>query len=1261
MVSAKNPDNQAEKGIRQEAHLLMDSLQGSVSELSGKIEAEKDEGERSKMKLKLASLEKALSARKSPVSSSEKLKNAIDQTKYDQFLLERLSDGSFDQVDLNFLMQSDLFPFFDDDSQGQLQAAFEQMHTNDEAKTLLSRPGLIHMEESIGTSAPRKMVGLPELLSVVNDDVLHKIRMTLKEAQFIRMERIKEYLSSQLNGLNEQIDEAKQSDIFSEEMISKLYAEIGEAKKLLIDENGDPSLLGKVDDNILKASHLLKNSHKEMEALRSNRPDVEAQIHRDYDTLKASLSAFTPDKIEQSLEAYRQKLLRNKIPEDGANMKKAERALNELIDGNSELHQHMAEFELRLQTLGQMSPEELIQIKADLEVLKPKLEILGGMEERIAEDADAKKAHQTIQALEGAGSADEIKASLESNLGTQHLEFVPHDLFEGEYRQYTEKGHMVFYERGDEWKIILDESALQGTESVAELKKQLTHELLHLEFEKGKDIKDQIRKELVEGNPEQWQNIRAAFIKMADSTGKQPPHGEKWEDDDILSELYAMQNEMGQIWSKGDSPTDKLNNLLVGAGAGKVLGNMSEKIQGYEDDSIEKIRGYESGVEAGEQFKEPTASTTQVETQSKSEATYLKNKENIDHIKSRIKELKKSEYLELVPDASALLSAMSDYTEGTESLNDDVRRNADSDILIEEIGRRNKKVSGDLNEIEDLVGKAARKAPNNEIGLFRKLWLNTSFMSMEDFVQLGIDAYEFFQRRHKRKNADHAAQLGMALFSGSDLGREAKARQQKAEAEEVNEWKSRYENLDAWELYDELHSLAQTLLPNADQLKAILRILSDKGRLDWRNEDLWIALNKLQAAVVLKPGDQILLHNPILLRQRLHRAMGEIYDYDEFTSLERGNESAYESEKGKFDAVHDRTQDKLTDRLDQLLARAREDEQIDPILYESIIEYCIKNGKSYAENVMFHLIVGMAEGLLAPDRGLALGKHLNLWPPIDWFSSRQPPYSTADWKWLCESNFKESFEKGSITVDGGADFKNWFWTEVQNTPAVVDRVKKSVGERGWDHDWGRSIACLGDADTAKRFLAGRSGQQETKATAVGNAYVGAVQWLEENAKNPQFASKENFARMAGWVAMAEGVLDGTAYNRKESDISTRQNESMNSAKPREGGVGNHGDLTTKQHRDITLDFLYMIDGDFFGILSGQECRDEEKKKELGLQAAGYLAQRYPSLAAEMADIQTIDQIYDRLDMIISTMFGQMSEQQFQLILATLAANAQAKS
>lgn len=1314
--------------------MLLNGLQNNIDDINTSLNKEQDLKIREQLEAKKLNCIKALTARQAPVKNVEELNEAVDNIEGDQRLLDALSSGKLDEVDLHLFLNSGLMPFIDSRFEGAINIAFQQMLVNDNVQSTLgkspeqpaleadqnwlkykketekaieemevekehTKPGpkrkelesrIRHSKNQIKENRSNwtreerirleKSVASRGVLDSISPDTLKKLEQLLTEAQAIRTERVQDYLSDEFIKLEELMKNVKGKKIFGQETQETLEHELAEARSILIDQKqNNPSILRRLADNFQSAKISLSTSAEEVQEARKKRPQLEEQVTTDYARFQTALASFTPEKIDEITKHYRSHAAAKNIPEDSAIFKKALNALHQLGNPDSALFSKMQELSQKLAKISDMDPEEVLAISKDLNLLKPQLEFLENLDSNIAEalspeNNDAKIAHKTIKEIKSAKTAQEIEKTLDSNLGVEHLKnhkdkktnringdpnkrvkFIPTNEFENEYRGHTKKGKMVFYEKGDEWYILIDENALKDSAELERIKKQVTHELLHVEFEKSDRVKSQVRAAMKEPKLKNWKKIKQAFIEMAKDTNKKPPHGDIWEDDAILGELYAMQNEMGRVWSKGNSPTIKLNNLLVGAGVAASIGDIAEKTRGYEKGIEPKISGYEEGVEAGEGNRNAGASVSDIATVTKENAVYESNKGAINALKERMEELQKSEFLGTIPGGNELVDAMSNYNQGTNGLNEDYRAEPESEIYTAAITSRIEKVTGDLNDLENEVAKAARKAPNNEISIFRKLWINTTFLSMEDFVQLGMNTYEFIQRNHKRRTEDHAARLGMAIFGKTDLGREASAKQQKAEMDEVNEWKSRYENMDAWQLMGELKGIANSFLPNQDQVKAILRILASKGRLDWRSEDLWNVLNKLQSSVVLKPGDQLLLHNPILLRQRLHAALGEIFDYDEFTSLERDNESAYQSGKGKYDTVHDRMQDQLNGRLDELLAQHRSGEQVEPMLYESILDYAIKNGKCFAENVMFHLIAGMAEGLLPPDRGLALGTFLNQWPAVDWFTSHRPPMSRADWKRLCLQKFSKSFIKGSITANGfGDDFQNWYWTEVQNCPRVIERVKKSVGERSWDHDWGRSIAPLGDSRTAKQFLSGRSGQQETKITGVGNAYVGAVQWLEENAKNPQYANKAAFAQMAGWIAMSEGMLDGTAFMESSKDINTRADASMNNSIPREASIGRHAGKTVLVHRQIVSAFVERIDPEFFRMIKGREAKTKEIKAELGIKARDYLIQRYPILAKDLQDVEEIDQIYSRIDLIIQTMFDQMSEAQFQHLLSRTA-------
>ena len=1331
--------------------MLLNGLQNNIDELDRQLQNEDDMNKGMLIKARQTKCIEALATRQAPVTSPEELNEAVDQIQSDQRLLNVLSVGKVDEVDLHLFMNSDMAAFVSGEFEHEIKVATEKMFTNDLVKSAKGVPReqlfeeadqawlkfkneqqqdiqiiqheiqkmlktipnantaerqrlrdqirnysdtISHLQAQIDecraawTHRFRTQIEIKrspaDLAGSVDPETLNRLKTLLTEAQGIRAERIQTYLSEQFTELKKQFKEIKRQNIFSEVMEKKIEDVLNGARKEIVDQKiSDPKTLRELAGNFQTAKRRLATSATEIKQAQEQRPKLEAEAQKDYSEIKDVMANVSSEKIEEVKIKYLGELKAKGISEDSKIAEKALKGLEALAGENVVMdvrdektgevtsavksNTAISEFEEQLENISEMSTEELVALHQDLDVFKRNIENLRNLDSLVEEalspgNQDAKLAHQTIQDLERAKNPDDIRHIIETNLGSEHISFKTHDQFKSDHKDTT-KGHMVFQEQGEKWRIIIDESVFQEEKALEKLKQELTHELLHLEFEKSDHVKNGVRQKLIEDHPKEWQQIRSTFLQMVKEQNKKPPHGDTWEDDDILSELYAMQNEMGRTWSTGNSTKQKLNNLLAGIGAAENMGEVAEKIRGYEagaDDTAAKIkeRGYEGGAdekEFGEDVGRLAISSS--ENLSNSEAVYIANQEKIKNIHERIKELKSSDHLGKVPQAEELLSAISNYNNATDRLNDELRDDPGSEILDEHIKHRLGKMTGDLSAVEDGVGKAARNAPNTEIGFFRKLWINTNFLSLESIAQVGIDTYEFYQRRYKRKMTDQAARLGMALASGTALGSEFYARQQKAEAEEVSEWKSRYENLDAWQLMDEMRKIAASTAPSQDQLKAILRILAEKGRIDWRDPNLWICLNKLQSTTELKPGDKLLLHNPVLLRQRLQTALGEIYDYDEFSSLERSNEGSYQSEKGKYDTLHSRMQDTLDDRLDELLAQHRAGEQVDPILYESIMEYSIKNGKCFAENIMFHLIAGMASGLLAPDRGLALGDHLNQWPAVDWFTSLSPPYDKNDFYKLCMDYFPDDFRRGSITASGfGDQFKNFYWTEIQNDDKVIQRVKKSVGERAWDHDWGRSIACLGDAQTARKFLAGRSGQIETKSTAVQNAYVGMVMFLEENARNPRFADRKNFARIAGCIAMSEGMLEGAAFKEKSKDINTRADAAMNNDIPREAGIGRHPESNLKAHRGMARDFLYQIDQPFFEIILGREARTDEVKEQMGTQARNYLSQRYPTLAAELADVESIDQIYERIDLIISTMFENqyMSEAEFQRILANTA-------
>lgn len=576
-----------------------------------------------------------------------------------------------------------------------------------------------------------------------------------------------------------------------------------------------------------------------------------------------------------------------------------------------------------------------------------------------------------------------------------------------------------------------------------------------------------------------------------------------------------------------------------------------------------------------------------------------------------------------------------------------------SNLLSKAIEDRFNSVNDLTKDFTHAIGKAADNMENSSMGFLQNVWNNTTMMSLEDFFHVGKDIKEYVERIWERRSKDHAARLGQALFAGSGvlegLGAESRARQLEAEQEEVNKWKERYEHLDPWQLEDALATLSRAIVPNKDQLKAVVRQLAEKGRLDWHNPNLWTVLNKLQKATEFKAHDHVLHTNPIVLRQKLHTAFTAIWDAEEFGKLEKESEEHYEHGMAAFNVNFERMADQMSPILDGMLQRhiqrknGANVKKVDPIEFEAAIRFCITQGKSTCEKVYFHIMAGIAHGLLPADRGLAIDdKFLNDFPPTQWIYGFNPPLTQHDFQNFCSHYFGNEYKNGAP----GEKFKHFYWTQIMNSSTVIERVRKSASEVKWDHDWSRSIAAIGDADAAQRFLEGRSGRKETKSTAVENAYVGALQWLEENALDRN-ADIDLFVRQIQWVSMANGIYEHVAWKHKGSDIYTRDSGGDSNV-PREAGVGNHGKWTLGQHREKINKFIYSFDEYFFKLIWNRKRAnqktadgkvDEKALNEMGLEAKKHLLDNYGDMfnAKEKENIEAISDInnvYENMNTIV---------------------------
>ncbi|MFC1729792.1 hypothetical protein ACFL6I_05595, partial [candidate division KSB1 bacterium] len=854
-----------------------------------------------------------------------------------------------------------------------------------------------------------------------------KLELTnvLLELREIKHVEIFHYLKGKQQVARKKFIEMRAKKRFSEEKISddimtasEIEQDLNKAERIFLnkenlfkleldDSDGPERLLAKVNSINAALDQQLGNlNHIEERAefiseVKKDSEGTKAQVRAQFAEVKSKINLLTPevlDALSQMLDEAGSEQVGYEKLKDGLGAVKNKESM-------------LAEMEAQIEKMDSMSPEELFAFKAELDQKQELCSRFNGDKIQQALHPDVKIAHDLIEQLEEyaqkkseSGSPEKVK-DIEKILGDR-LVYVSGAKFKKECEE-SETGFMVIDFVGDKWEIIVNRDAKNKLKDGAKFREQITHELLHVQYEKDPETKKKCHELFIENK--NWAKIKQAFVNTFPK--KRPPtyQGEKkeyyepddWPHDAVMSEIFAMQNDI----FKENSPYQELKEAIKDAKIDSSgLGDARDAALRYGIDHEHYRLGAESGEDGMKEITSSSDSGGDLGGEGEYVSSTEENAQEIEKNNERMQALYDSGCIGHIPGAGNLLGIMKDYNEDTAKMNDKLKvtRNSAMSKLIDE---RIKRVKDDVGEIEQDMAEINEKMPNNMISPFRHVWNSTTFCSAEDFWQVALDFKEWWERRHKRKTADHAAKLGMAVFENlpvpiiSEFGTEASAREQKAESEEVNEWKSRLENKDAWELIATLKQMAKDIDPNKDQLKAILRILAEKGRIDWREPAIWLLLSKMQNAVSLSPSDDIILKNPILLRQKLHAACGEIWDYDEFLKLERDNESNYDGGKQKYMGSLDKIQDQLTARLDQLLRKHREGENVDPQEYEAIMEYCITKGKSYAENVMFHLMAGMAEGLLPPDRGLSLDKFLNQWPATQWIYEQAPPLTKKDYVW----------------------------------------------------------------------------------------------------------------------------------------------------------------------------------------------------------------------------------------------------------------------
>lgn len=409
-------------------------------------------------------------------------------------------------------------------------------------------------------------------------------------------------------------------------------------------------------------------------------------------------------------------------------------------------------------------------------------------------------------------------------------------------------------------------------------------------------------------------------------------------------------------------------------------------------------------------------------------------------------------------------------------------------------------VKDTISEIDSSDMNLTGVQPTGRKG-WRRMFDHVTFISPYDMVQIVKTGAEDIQRLWKRRGDAVQNKFGEALTNwvpdgvpyAGRLKSEYRRRYHATELEEVNQWKEAFKEVDSYTLQDMLETGF-----DKDRVRAVIETLTERGRLDWDDIGLWKTLNRLSnfnmPIAACKRSD-------VLRDKWLLRLITDIWDdKDHYYNWRQANDSGIESGKKKFTATADQLANLsggLSGELERQLTQYKNarsagrpiPEDVNPHIYEEIIDYSIRNGKMTMEEKFYYLIQGIAHGLLSIDRLRVLageqGDILNIFPFIDYFYQKN-------------NSFADIQRLGAYLQEGpkmkpGLKTTMFVRLEIAREQHVKERLRKGVSKQGEniDHDDVPYFAPELDWSGIKEWFSPYSGsRQKLSKEALKNSYVG---------------------------------------------------------------------------------------------------------------------------------------------------------------------------
>lgn len=380
---------------------------------------------------------------------------------------------------------------------------------------------------------------------------------------------------------------------------------------------------------------------------------------------------------------------------------------------------------------------------------------------------------------------------------------------------------------------------------------------------------------------------------------------------------------------------------------------------------------------------------------------------------------------------------------------------------------------------------------------------NVTYFSLHDVRQMFTEYVEYRKRLWNRRSEQAVAALGVKAFGSDDprtnsqIAKEFEKKDEETEDARVNEYKTQKGSMNVWDVQEDLYNAN-----SADEARACIDLLIDKGAFEWTDPKLWWTLNRLEGFQRFKESDRF--KDRGTQNRKLREAISNIWKEDYYNDWDKklapSRQSAMEGFFGEYDSYETASGDPRAQIMGEMVRKAYAGERdgLEPARFEAFIirgiEYGKQNGGPRYDQRLWFLIHGVASGLLGQDAFARInGKFLYAYTPIDFFTDDTgwkkdgrlvPPHTPGakirPWLYNDFVTWGDMLDTngGSYQRDGGFNgpLSKFVYNIMMDSESLRDRTQRGVrgGAEKWDHDDAAIFAPVLDATDVGMLLTAKS-------------------------------------------------------------------------------------------------------------------------------------------------------------------------------------------